>query len=226
MDIQLLNQPDSSIAHIVLAAGEELVAEAGCMVAMSHAFQASTTLRRGKGGGLFGGLKRLVAGESLFLSVFRSSVSGGEIFLAPKLMGDLVLYTVGDQELVVQASSYLASAMGVQMDLGWQGFKSILSGESLFWLEISGYGPVLLSAFGAVYEVAVTGEYIVDTGHIVAFEKSLAFELGKPPGSSWLSTFLGGEGIVCRFKGRGRLWCQTHNPNHFGRLLGGQLPPR
>jgi uncharacterized protein (TIGR00266 family) len=68
-----------------------------------------------------------------------------------------------------------------------------------------------LSSFGAIYEVPVKGEYIVDTGHIVAFEKTLKFEITKPPGSSWLSAFLGGEGLVCRFKGNGRLFCQTHN---------------
>ncbi|NET39654.1 MAG: TIGR00266 family protein, partial [Cyanothece sp. SIO1E1] len=89
-----------------------------------------------------------------------------------------------------------------------------------------GAGPVLLSAFGGIYDVMVQGEYIVDSGHIVAFEKSLSFEIGKPPGSNWLSTFLGGEGLVTRFKGHGRLYCQTHHPAAFGRAVGGQLPSR
>lgn len=225
MEIELLNQPDSAIARVVLDKNQEFVAEAGCMIAMSGYINASTTLRQGKGGGIFGGLKRLVGGESLFLSVFRSPVAGGEIFLAPKFIGDILVYQMNGQELVVQATSYLASESGVDIDLGFQGFKSLFSGESIFWLTISGYGSVLLNSFGGIYEVPVEGEYIVDTGHIVAFEKSLNFEITKP-GSSWIGAFLGGEGLVCRFKGQGKVYCQTHNPGAFGSQVGSKLPPR
>ncbi|HAG80233.1 MAG TPA: TIGR00266 family protein [Cyanobacteria bacterium UBA12227] len=225
MNIELLHQPDSAIARVILNAGEELVAQAGSMVAMSGSINASTTLRQGKGGGILGGLKRLVAGESLFLSVFRSPIAGGEIFLAPKFMGDILLYQMKGQELVVQATSYLASASDVDIDLGFQGLKSVFSGESIFWLTASGSGSLLLNSFGAIYEVPVKGEYIVDTGHIVAFEKSLTFEITKA-GSSWIGAFLGGEGLVCRFKGQGKIYCQTHNPGAFGYQVGSKLPPR
>ncbi|WP_072620917.1 TIGR00266 family protein [Spirulina major] len=224
MEIELLHQPDSAIAKITLIGGEELVAQAGAMIAMSGHINASTTLRRGKGGGVFGGLKRVLAGESLFLSVFRTPITG-EIFLSPKLMGDLLIYDLSQSELVVQSGSYLASESGVDIDLGFQGFKSIFSGESLFWLDISGRGQVLLTSFGGIYEIDVDGEYIVDTGHIVAFEKSLTFAISKP-GGSWLGAFLGGEGFVCRFKGNGKVYCQTHNNYNFGRAVGSKLPPR
>lgn len=225
MNIEILHQPDSAIARINLNAGEELVAEAGCMIAMSGYINASTTLRQGKGGGVIGGLKRLVGGESLFLSVFRSPTAGGEIFLAPKFMGDILHYPVTGIGLVVQSTSYLASESDVDIELGFQGFRSLFSGESLFWLNITGSGNVILSSFGAVYAVDVDGEFIVDTGHIVAFEKTLNFEINKAS-SSWLGTFLGGEGLVCRFKGRGKVFCQTHNPGAFGRAVGAKLPPR
>jgi uncharacterized protein (TIGR00266 family) len=226
MDIQILQQPDSAIAKINLDAHEELVAEAGAMIAMNGSINASTTLRQGKGGGILGGLKRMAAGESLFLSVFRSPLPNGEIFLAPKMLGDILHYSMTSTGLVVQATSYLASSANVDIDLGFQGFKSFFSGENIFWLDISGQGDVLLSAFGGIYEIPVEGEYIVDTGHIVAFEKSLTFDISKPPGSSWLSAWLGGEGLVCRFKGNGRLFCQTHNAKAFGQLIGSRLPAR
>jgi uncharacterized protein (TIGR00266 family) len=226
MDIQILQQPDSAIAKINLDAHEELVAEAGAMIAMNGSINASTTLRQGKGGGILGGLKRMAAGESLFLSVFRSPLPNGEIFLAPKMLGDILHYQMTPTGLVVQATSYLASSANVDIDLGFQGFKSFFSGENIFWLDISGQGDVLLSAFGGIYEIPVEGEYIVDTGHIVAFEKSLTFDISKPPGSSWLSAWLGGEGLVCRFKGNGRLFCQTHNAKAFGQLIGSRLPAR
>ncbi|MEO1339897.1 MAG: AIM24 family protein, partial [Cyanobacteria bacterium J06635_13] len=92
MDIELLHQPESAIARVSLDSGEELVAQAGAMIAMSGSINASTTLRKGKGGGIMGGLKRMVAGESLFLSVFRSPANGNTIWLAPRLLGDLLVY--------------------------------------------------------------------------------------------------------------------------------------
>ncbi|MBW4664352.1 MAG: TIGR00266 family protein [Chroococcus sp. CMT-3BRIN-NPC107] len=225
MNVEILQQPDSAIAKVTLESGEELVAEAGCMIAMSGYINASTTLRQGKGGGILGGLKRLVAGESLFLSVFRSPKSGGEVFLAPKFMGDILLYKVLGMGLVVQSTSYLASESNVDIDLGFQGLKSVFSGESVFWLNITGNGYVILSSFGAIYEIDIDGEYIVDTGHIVAFEKNLTFEITKA-GSSWVGAFLGGEGLVCRFKGHGKIYCQSHNAGAFGSTVGSKLPPR
>jgi uncharacterized protein (TIGR00266 family) len=225
MNIEILQQPDSAIARVIFGANEELIAEAGSMIAMSSFINVSTTLKQGKGGGIMGGLKRLVAGESLFLSVFRCPIADGEIFLAPRFMGDILLYPMVGKELIVQATSYLASGSGIDIDVGFQGLKSLFSGESIFWLQISGNGPVLLSSFGGIYEIDVNGEYIVDTGHIVAFERSLDFKITKA-GSNWLGAFLGGEGLVCRFHGQGKLYCQTHNPGAFGSLVGSQLPPR
>jgi uncharacterized protein (TIGR00266 family) len=225
MKFDILHQPDSAIAKIDLAPMEELLAEAGAMVAMSGHMDVNTTLRKGKGGGILGGLKRALAGESLFLSTFRSGNQPAEIYLAPKMMGDILPHTLNGNQLVIQSTGYLACTGGVDIDLGFQGFKSVFSGESIFWLTASGQGLVLLSAFGGIYEVEVDGEYIVDTGNIVAFEKTLNFSITKP-GSSWLGAFLGGEGLVCRFQGKGRLFCQTHNPGAFGRMVGSQLPPR
>lgn len=225
MKVDILHQPDSAIAKIDMAPQEELVAEAGAMVSMSGHMNVNTTLRKGKGGGVFGGLKRMLAGESMFLSVFRSGSEPAEIYLAPKLMGDILPYQMGAHDLVVQSTGYLASTPGIDLDLGFQGLKSVFSGESVFWLTASGSGLLLLSAFGGIYEIKVDGEYIVDTGHIVAFEKTLNFSITKA-GSSWVGAFLGGEGLICRFQGQGRLFCQTHNPGAFGRLIGSQLPPR
>lgn len=225
MKLELLHQPDSAIAKIFMDPQEELIAEAGAMVAMSGFVNVSTTLRKGKGGSVFGGLKRMLAGESLFMSVFRSGNSAAELYLAPKLIGDILPYTLKETELVVQSTGYMASTPGVDIDLGFTGFKSLFSGESLFWLTASGSGLVLLSAFGGIYEVDVDGDYVVDTGHIVAFERTLDYSIAKA-NKSWLGAFFGGEGFVCQFRGRGKVFCQTHNPGSFGRLVGSKLPPR
>ena len=225
MKLEFLHQPDSAIAKVTMKPQEELVAEAGAMVAMSPYMNVSTTLRRGKGGGVMGGLKRMLAGESLFLSVFRSGNSEAEIYLAPKLMGDILPYSLKGTDLIVQSTGYMASTPGVDIDLGFTGFKSLFSGESLFWLSVSGSGSVLLSAFGSIYEVDVDGDYVVDTGHIVAFERTLDYKIAKA-NNSWAGAFFGGEGFVCKFHGQGKVYCQTHNPGSFGRLVGGKLPPR
>ncbi|MDX2273219.1 MAG: TIGR00266 family protein [Cyanobacteriota bacterium] len=227
MKYDLLHKPDSAIAHIHLDPREELIAEAGAMVAMSSTLQVNTTLRKGKGGGVLGGLKRVLAGESLFLSVFRTGTEPGEIYLAPKLMGDILAYSLPPGGLVVQSTGFMACTPKVQMDIGFQGLKSLFAGESIFWLDVSGSGLIWLSSFGAIYEVEVNGDYIVDTGHVVAFEKTLKFSVTKA-GSSWLGSLLGigGEGLVLRFQGQGKVFCQTHSPAAFGMHVGGRLRPR
>ena len=225
MKLELLHQPDSAIAKIFLDPQEEIQAEAGAMVAMSSNIDVSTTLRKGKGGGVLGGLKRMVAGESLFISVFRSTSSAAELYLSPTLIGDILPYTLKGTELVIQSTSYMASTPGVQIDLGFTGFKSLFSGESLFWLTANGSGLALLNAFGSIYEVDVDGEYVVDTGHIVAFERTLDYSISKA-NKSWAGAFFSGEGFVCQFKGKGKVFCQTHNPGAFGRMVGSKLPPR
>ena len=65
----------------------------------------------------------------------------------------------------------------------------------------------------------------MDTGHIVAFNDTLDFSITKA-GGSWISSFLGGEGLVCKFKGKGTVWCQSHNASGFGKILGPRLKPR
>ena len=71
----------------------------------------------------------------------------------------------------------------------------------------------------------VDGEYIVDTGHIVAFNETLNFTITKA-GGSWMTAILGGEGLVCKFQGRGTVWCQSHNPSGFGQAIGPLLKAR
>ncbi|ELS04863.1 TIGR00266 family protein [Xenococcus sp. PCC 7305] len=225
MKVELLQQPDSAIACVTLDAGEEVIAEAGSMIAMDATVSANTTLRQGRSGGIFGSVGRVLGGEYLFLSVFRSGKTGDEVWLAPKLVGDLLVYDMQGQDLIVQSGSYLACSSSVNIDLGFQGLRSLFSGESIFWLTISGYGKALITSFGGIYEIDVDGEYIVDTGHIVAFERSLSFSINKA-GSSWLGAFLGGEGLVCHFRGQGKVYCQTHSPRAFGSFIGSRLPAR
>jgi uncharacterized protein (TIGR00266 family) len=171
------------------------------------------------------GLKRAFAGESFFVNHFTAGPRGGELYLAATLAGDMAHYELKNERLVVQSSSFVAAEPGVQVSFGWQGFKTLFSGESMIWVQLTGSGKAIFNSFGAIYPVDVNGSTIVDTGHIVAFQETLKFSITKAA-KTWLSSILGGEGLVCRFEGRGRVWCQSHNPRAFGFALGRLLKPR
>ncbi len=172
------------------------------------------------------GLKRMFSGENFFLNHFTARKSDQTLIIGPTMLGDVVHHDLRGGSLIIQGSSWMASDSGVEIDATFQGLgKALFSGESIFWVKCTGEGSVFLSSFGAIYEVDVDGDYIVDTGHIVAFEDTLEFKI-KKAGRSLISSFLGGEGLVCRFQGQGKLYCQSHNPPNFGKLLGPKLRPR
>ena len=225
MQIDIVKGPGAAAAHLRLAPGETCTAEGGSMIAMSGDMQIATTTHKKGKGSILKSMKRLLAGESFFLNHFTAGGRGGEVWLATTLAGDMMQYELQRENLIVQGGSYVACDPQVEIDLGWQGFKSFLSGESVFWVHLKGTGKVVVSSFGCIYPVKVDGEYIVDTGHIVAFNETLDFEVTKA-GKSWMSSFLGGEGLVCKFNGRGTVWCQSHHPGSFGRALGPMLRPR
>lgn len=225
MRLELIHRPGNSAAKVQLGPGESFVAEGGAMIAMSGNVGIQTTTQQKSGGGLMKGLRRMLAGESFFLNHFSAGPGGGEVWVAATLAGDLLEYDLKGENLIVQGGSFVACEPSVTIDLGWQGMKTLLSGERMFWLHLKGTGKVLLSSFGAIYPVVVESETIVDTGHIVAFQETLSFTPTKA-GKSWMQSILGGEGIVCKFTGRGTVWCQSHNARGFGKLLGPMLKPR
>lgn len=214
MKIEIHYRPSNTAAKIVLNNSDGCTTESGSMICMSPNLDINTTTYKKGKGSLLSSLKRVFAGESFFLNHY-SAKGDGELWISSRLSGDMTIYPLKDSKLIIQAGSFLACDNEVNIDVNWQGFKNIFSGESLFWLCASGEGQILLNSFGAIYEVDVDGEYIVDTGHIVAFEDSLDFSLSKI-GKSWLQSFLSGEGIVCRFKGRGKVYCQSHSERAFG----------
>ena len=226
MNIEILYPSTNTAARFTLEAGEEITAESGSMIAMSNSLSVETTThqRNSGSGGIFSGLKRLISGESFFLNHYKANQSG-ELWLGTSLPGDMRVYDINHENLIVQSGSFVAASTGVNIELGWQGFKSMFSGESMFWLKAQGQGKLLLSSFGNIYEQEIDGDYIVDTGHIVAFEDTLTFELSKA-GTSWLHSIFGGEGIVCRFKGKGKVWCQSHHEKSFGLSLRNHLRPK
>ena len=227
MQIEMLGAPAGTAAKVTLSQGETLTAEVGAMLAMSSGLQVETTSKsRGGKGGILKGLKRLFSGENFFLNHFTANADGQELIIGPPLIGDIVNHQLTGGTLVVQGSSWMASAADIEIDTIWQGLTSgLFGGEGLFWVKCTGTGEVLVNSFGAIYEVDVTDTYTVDTGHIVAYEDTLSFKVGKAS-KSLIGSILGGEGFVAKFSGQGKLYCQTHNPPSFGKALGPSLKAR
>jgi uncharacterized protein (TIGR00266 family) len=224
VDIELVHRPGNTAARAVLRNGESVTAEGGAMIAMSGDINITTsTHKRGKGS-MLKAVKRLISGESIFLNHFTSPRDGAELWLGTPLAGDMLVRSLDNETLIVQGGSFVACESTVEVDMGFEGFKNLFSGESMFWVHLKGSGQVIVNSFGAIYPQEVDGEFIVDTGHIVAFTETLNFSLSKA-GGSWLHSILGGEGLVCRFKGKGTVWCQSNNPRSFGGLLRPSLKP-
>ncbi|MBU0552956.1 TIGR00266 family protein [Myxococcota bacterium] len=228
MNIEIQYRPAHALACVQLHSGESIRAESGAMVSMSSNVAVTTDGPSAGGrGGLLSGLKRAVlSGESFFTNTFTARGGGGTVELAPKLCGDMVVHEVtpGD-DLLIQGSSYVAAPDTVTINTQFQGFKGFFSGESLFFLKATGNGPVILNAFGAIQRVDLDGELIVDTGHLVAFSAGISYEVSKAS-DGLIASFLSGEGLVLRVRGRGTLYLQTRNPNEYGSSVGGRLPPK
>lgn len=228
MRFEIRNRPSYATAEVFLDAGDRLVTEGGAMVGMDPHLQLETVANRSGSGGLLGGLmqgmKRLVSGESFFINRY-TAPSPGRITLAPTFPGDIVAHTLSHGALMLQSSAFLASHDTVNVDASWGGARSFFGGEGLILLKATGQGTLLFNSFGGISEIEVNGSFVVDTGHIVAFEDTLTFSVGRF-GGAWSSFLLGGEGLVCTFSGRGRLWIQGRNPVAFGGLIGPLLPPR
>ncbi len=206
-----------ALAVVNLQAEQAICAEAGAMVSMSSNVDLHSELK----GGVFGALKRAVGGESAFVSTFTSKGGPGEVTFAPGAPGDVAGIEIQNQAFCVQSSSYLAGDVSLVIDTKFGGAKSFFGGEGLFVLHVSGTGLLLVSSFGSIHrKVLRPGEqYVVDTGHLVAWEAHLQYNLRKAAKSGYFRSFLSGEGMVAEFTGPGEILIQTRNLAAFAGLL-------
>ena len=132
----------------------------------------------------------------------------------------------GSAAVFVQSGSWIASDTGVDVDTKWGGSKTFFSGEGLFLLRCTGNGDMLVSSYGAILTRTLgRGEgFTLDTGHVVAFDESVQYQVHKA--GNWKTTVLGGEGLVTRFEGPGRLWLQTRSPQDLIGWLVPKLPTK
>ena len=216
-------RPAHSLARVALQHGESIVAESGAMVGMSTNVQMQTQSQ----GGLMGGLKRMFGGESFFRNTFTAAGGPGEVLLAQSLCGDMVVLPMTPQGFFLQSSVYVASTPDVQIETTSGGVKGFFSGAGVFILKATSQQPgqVLVGAFGGIQELHCNDDLVIDTGHLVAWDATLQYTIGKS-GSGWIASWLSGEGLVCRFRGQGRIWIQSRNASEYGQTVGAMLPPR
>ena len=195
-------KPDFALLTVDIPGNQMLKVEASAMATMDTNIQMKTKFK--------GGLGRFLTGESLFINEFTAEGGQGEITIAPGPPGDMDHVYLEDKSDIIylQNSAYVASGPRVEVESKWQGLtKGFFSGESLFLIRCSGPGDVWFNTYGAIIEIDVDGDYVVDTGHIVAFTDGLEYQISRVGG--YKSLFFSGEGLVCRFSGNGKVWIQT-----------------
>ena len=221
--VEIGYKPAQAMARVALQNGESFRAESGAMVGMST----NVHMETGSTGGVMKGLKRMFGGESFFQNTFTAQGGPGEVLLAHSLSGDMVALPLTPQGFYIQSSSYIGGDPWVNIETKIGGFKSFFAGEGVFVLKATAQqeAQVLVGAFGGIQELVCDGNLVIDTGHLVAWDATLEYSVGKSA-SGWIASFLSGEGLVCHFRGQGRIWIQTRNPAEFGSTLGRLLPPR
>ncbi len=206
MNFEIEKSPAYSVLKVMLEPNENVVAEAGAMMAM----KGDVTVKTKTAGGLIRGLiRRLTVGETVFLNTFIAGSGGGTLWLAPNVPGDIQYVKLEGKGLIVQDTSYLAHHGNIEYQLRWRGLRGLLAEGNLIWLRLYGQGGVWVNSYGGILTKKLDeGERITaDNFHLVAFDDTIDFSIKKFGG--WKSFFLGGEGIVVELRGPGTVYMQT-----------------
>jgi uncharacterized protein (TIGR00266 family) len=202
MKIKSEGKPVFAYVVVDLQPGETIVAESDAMSSMSANLDMTAKLN---GGLIVGLLKKYLGGESLFVNHFTNNTNETlQLHLTQATPGDIEV-----KELDGITSYYIASEKGVNLGVKWAGFGSLIGGEGLFKLVVSGTGKVIFGAYGGLLEKEINGEYIVDTGHLVAYEPEM--KLKPQLAGGIFGSLFGGEGFVTRVEGKGKIYIQTRN---------------
>ncbi len=217
----VIHGSEMQFVEVELDPGECAIAEAGTMLYMTQGIAMETVFGDGSGaeqdfvGKLLGAGKRLLTGESLFLTVYenRAQEKHRVAFGAPypgKILA-MDLTTLGG-ELLCQKSSFLCAAHGVQIGIAFQKRRrtGFFGGEGFVMQRLQGDGLAFIHAGGHVHALDLAaGETLrIDTGCLVAYQSSVAFDI-EPVGTIKTALF-GGEGLFfAALRGPGRVWVQS-----------------
>lgn len=224
---------EMQFVEVELDQGESIIAEAGAMMYKDTTIEMDTIFGDGaaKGGSgfldkLMGAGKRLLTGESLFMTVFthRGHGKAKAAFGAP-YPGNIIPVQLQDigGTIICQKDSFLCAAKGVSVGIHFQRkiLTGLFGGEGFIMQKLEGDGLAFMHAGGTIVERQLApGEVLhVDTGCIVAFEPSVEFDI-QQAGNIKTSLF-GGEGLFFAvLRGPGKIWLQSLP---FSRLAGRML---
>jgi len=196
------------VVEIELEAGEAVFTESGGMSWMSENIEMDTGVK----GGLFGGLKRKMSGESAFMTTYRATAPA-KITFGSEFIGKVIdLDLEAGKSVVCQKDSFMCAQEGVQLDIHFQKKlgAGLLGGEGFILQKVTGPGLAFLEIDGEIVEKDLAqGEKLkVDPGYVAAFEPSVTYDMERIKGIK--NMLFGGEGIfIATVTGPGKVWLQT-----------------
>jgi uncharacterized protein (TIGR00266 family) len=212
---------DMQFVEVELDPNEAAVAEAGGMMYMEDGIEMETIFGDGSQqqsgflGALMGAGKRLLTGESLFMTIFLNrGIQKSRVAFGAPYPGKIVAIHLAEigGELIAQKDSFLAAAKGVSIGIAFQRRLGVglFGGEGFIMERLQGDGWAFVHAGGTLHERTLApGEmFRIDTGCIVAFQPTIEYDIqyvGKIK-----SALFGGEGLFfATLKGPGRIWLQS-----------------
>lgn len=208
MEVDIRHSPSFAVARVKLGPNEAVQAQPGSMMAMSFGVEIKAKVE----GGIFKGLGRMMAGESLHITTFTAPSNGGWVDIAPESQGDVFCIDVErSNPLLINAGSWLANEIGVEVKAD-ASISSYFGGEGFVILKSSGSGQILGNSYGGIdlHNLQAGEGFTVDTGHLVAWESSLKTRVRKAGG--FISSMTSKEGKVIDITGPGSLITQSRLP--------------
>jgi uncharacterized protein (TIGR00266 family) len=223
---------EMQFVEVELDPGESAIAEAGAMMYKAPSVQLETIFGDGASAGgtlldkLVGAGKRVLTGESLFMTVFTHQGQGkAHVAFAAPFPGNIIPMHLSKHggQLVCQKDSFLCAAKGVSIGIFFQRkiLTGLFGGEGFIMQKLEGDGMVFVHAGGTVIERDLApGEILhVDTGCVVALESTIDFDIQQVGGIK--SVLFGGEGVFFAvLRGPGKVWLQSLP---FSRMAGRML---
>lgn len=208
------------VVEVTLNRGEKMYTQSGGMVWETEGIEMKTNTK----GGLMKGIGRMFTGESLFMANYSANTDGAKIAFGATAPGDIVAVNLtGTPGIIAQKRAFLCAEDSVDISVAFtKRFSAgLFGGEGFILQDISGSGYAFLEVDGdQVVKELAPGEVIkVDTGNVVAFDKSVRYEIETVKGLG--NIFFGGEGLfLTKLTGPGKVILQTQNFNDFaGRII-------
>lgn len=219
--------------EIELDPNETAIAEAGAMLCMDSEIEMNTIFGDGTSekqspgiiNSLLGAGKRLLTGESLFMTAFTNiGHHKSKVTFAAPYPGEIIPIDLTKQNgsIICQSDAFLCAARGVAIDIYFQRniMSGIFGGEGFILQKIQGNGLAFIHAGGSIFEKELKqGESIkVDTGSLVAFQPSVNFNVRVINGIK--NALFGGEDFfLSELTGPGKVWVQSMSVAHLAAEL-------